>query len=45
MALGTTYSVSTHHVINLGYLLDLKRTVSGLDKALHVINIGYVYKF
>ena len=44
MAIGTTYSIHTHHVINLGYLLDLKRSADGLDKVLHVITVGYVYK-
>ena len=33
-----------HHVVNLGYLLDLKRSAGGLDKVLHVITVGYVYK-
>ena len=44
MAIGTSYSIHTHHVVNLGYLLDLKRSAGGLDKVLHVITVGYVYK-
>ena len=44
MAIGTTYSINTHHVINMGYLLDLKRSASGLDKVLHAVTIGYVYR-
>ena len=44
MAIGTTYSIHTRHVVNLGYLLDLKRSAGGLDKVLHVITVGYVYK-
>jgi len=39
-----TYSIHKHHVVNLGYLLDLKRSAGGLDKVLHVITVGYVYK-
>jgi hypothetical protein len=44
MAIGTSYSIHTHHMVNLGYLLDLKRSAGGLDKVLHVITVGYVYK-
>lgn len=44
MAIGTTYSIHKRHVVNLGYLLDLKRSAGGLDKVLHVITVGYVYK-
>jgi hypothetical protein len=44
MAIGTTYSISARHTINFGYLLDLKRSAGGLDKALHVLTLGYVYK-
>ena len=44
MAIGTTYSIYKRHVVNLGYLLDLKRSAGGLDKVLHVITVGYVYK-
>ena len=44
MAIGTTYSINAHHAVSLGYLLDLKRSAAGLDKALHVLTTGYVYK-
>ena len=43
MAVGTSLSINANHAINLGYLLDLKRSVGGLDKALHVLTSGYVY--
>ena len=45
MAIGTSYSINAHHAINLGYLLDLKRSAGGLDKALHVLTSGYMYHF
>jgi hypothetical protein len=43
MAVGTSFSINVHHAINLGYLLDLKRSAGGLDKALHVLTMGYMY--
>ena len=43
MTIGTAYSINAHHGINFGYLLDLKRSASGLDKALHVLTMGYMY--
>ena len=42
MAVGTSFSINVHHAINLGYLLDLKRSAGGLDKALHVLTSGFV---
>ncbi len=44
MVIGTTYSINAHHAVSLGYLLDLKRSAAGLNKALHVLTSGYVYK-
>jgi len=44
MTIGTTYSINAHHAINLGYLLDLKRSADGLNKGLHVLTSGYIYK-
>lgn len=44
MAIGTAYSINAHHAVSLGYLLDLNRSAAGLDKALHVLTSGYVYK-
>lgn len=43
MTIGTANSINAHHGINLGYLLDLKRSAGGLDKALHVLTMGYMY--
>ncbi len=43
MTIGTAYSINAHHGINFGYLLDLKRSASDLDKALHVLTMGYMY--
>jgi len=43
MAVGTTYSINAHHVINIGYLLDLKRSTNSLNKATHTIMSGYTY--
>ena len=43
IAAGTSYKINAHHAINMGYLLDLKRSAGGLDKALHVLTSGYVY--
>ena len=45
IAIGTSYSINAHHAINWGYLLDLKRSAGGLDKALHVLTSGYMYHF
>ena len=44
MAIGTAYSINAHHTINFGYLLDLKRSADGMNKGLHVLTSGYVYK-
>lgn len=44
VALGTTYNINTRHAINFGYLLDLKRSADGMNKGLHVLTSGYVYK-
>ena len=44
IAIGTTHSINAHHAVSLGYLLDLNRSAAGLDKALHVLTSGYVYK-
>ncbi len=43
IAAGTSYKINAHHVIMLGYLLDLKRSAGGLGKALHVLTSGYMY--
>ena len=44
MAVGTSYSINAHHTVSLGYLFDLKRATNSLDKGLHVLTSGYVYK-
>ena len=44
VAIGTTYNINAHHSINFGYLIDLKRSASGLNNPLHVLTSGYVFK-
>ncbi len=40
IATGTGYSITPHHAISFGYLLDLKLPADGSEKAVHVITAG-----
>ncbi len=45
-AAGTVYSITEHHDISLGYLLDMKPDADNhFNKRVHVIQIGYVFKW
>ena len=40
---GTGYSFSPHHSVNIGYMLNLKKSSDSLDKMLHVLTTEYIY--
>ena len=40
---GTGYRFSPHHSVNIGYMLNLKRSADRLDKMLHALTTEYIY--
>ncbi|MBQ8705967.1 MAG: DUF2490 domain-containing protein [Paludibacteraceae bacterium] len=40
---GTGYRFSPHHSVNIGYMLNLKRSTDSLDKMLHALTTEYIY--
>lgn len=45
MAVGTTYNLSSHHALSIGYLCDMKGNDGNFNKVTHVMTSGYLYKF
>ena len=43
IAVGTGYHFSPHHSVNIGYMLNLKRSTDSPDKMLHVLTTEYIY--
>ena len=40
---GTGYRFSPHHSVNIGYMLNLKKSADRLDKMLHALTTEYIY--
>ena len=45
MAVGTGFRFSPHHSVNIGYMLNLKKSADSLDKMLHVLTTEYIYNY
>ena len=43
LAVGTGYRFSPRHSVNIGYMLNLKKSTDSLDKMLHALTTEYIY--
>ena len=43
LTVGTGFRFSPHHSVNIGYMLNLKKSTDRLDKMLHVLTTEYIY--
>ena len=43
MAAGTVYRFSPRHSVNIGYILNLKKSTDRLDKMLHALTTEYIF--
>lgn len=43
LATGTGYRFSPHHSVNIGYMLNLKKSTGSPDKMLHALTTEYIY--
>ena len=43
LAVGTGFRSSPHHSVNIGYMLNLKKSTDRLDNMLHVLTTEYIY--
>ena len=43
LAAGTGHRFSPRHSVNIGYMLNLKKSTEGLDKMLHALTTEYIY--
>ena len=43
LAAGTGYRFSPRHSVNIGYMLNLKKSADSLDKMLHALTTEYIY--
>ena len=43
LAAGTGYRFSPRHSVNIGYMLNLKKSTDSLDKMLHILTTEYIY--
>ena len=43
LTVGTGYRFSSHHSVNIGYMLNLKKSTDSLDKMLLILTTEYIY--
>ena len=43
LTVGTGHRFSLHHFVNIGYVLNLKKSTDSLDKMLHILTTEYIY--
>ena len=43
LTVGTGHRFSLHHSVNIGYMLNLKKSTDSLDKMLHILTTEYIY--
>ena len=43
LAVGTGHRFSPHHSVNIGYMLNQKKSTDSLDKMLHILTTEYIY--
>ena len=43
LTVGTGHRFSLHHSVNIGYMLNLKKSTDSLDKMLHILTAEYIY--